>query len=167
MANKRKVMDQLVIEDAKLIFKNFSGKEGKYNPAGRRNFCVLLDDEISKQLEKDGWNIRYLPAREEGEPDAPYLQVSVSFDKYPPRCVLISNGNKTLLTEEDVSLIDFADIENVDIMLNPYNWEVSNKRGVKAYLKSIYVTLKDDALEAKYYQVATSAKSAIVEEVDD
>ena len=48
----------LTIKNAKLFSRNFSGKEGKYNPEGRRNFCVFIDDiKAAEDMERDGWNM--------------------------------------------------------------------------------------------------------------
>ena len=145
------VNQNLSIENARIIFRNFSGKEGRFNPAGRRNFCVIIDDqELAANLVKDGWNVRYLKAREEGDADQPYLQVAVRYDNIPPKVVLISSTGKTILDEGDVNLLDWADISNVDLIIRPYNYDVNGKSGVKAYLKTMYVTIVEDEFEKKY-----------------
>ena len=48
MANPR-VNENLVIENARLLFRNFSGRESKYNRAGQRNFCVYIEDAADAQ----------------------------------------------------------------------------------------------------------------------
>lgn len=145
------VRNNISIENARLIFRNFSGKETKFNPAGRRNFCVVLDDsDLVHRLEEDGWNVRYLQPRNEGEDPQPYLQVSVGFGSIPPQIVLITGNRKTNLLEEDVSMLDWAEIENVDLIIRPYNWDVGGRGGVKAYLKTMYVTIVEDEFERKY-----------------
>ncbi|MBP5596581.1 MAG: hypothetical protein J6Y02_14440 [Pseudobutyrivibrio sp.] len=152
----------LSIENARIMFRNFSGKEGRFNPPGRRNFCVLIDNQTTaNKLVEDGWNVRYLKARDVEDDDQPYLQVAVRFDNIPPKIVLISGNGKTVLGESEISILDWADISNVDLIIRPYNYDVNGKKGVKAYLKTMYVTIEEDEFEKKYYDAPDSASSSI------
>lgn len=152
------------IENAKIGFRNFAGKEGTFNPAGRRNFCIFLSPNVAKDLESDGWNIRYLQPRDPDDDVQPYLQVSVNYDNYPPKIVAITSYSKSTLDEDTVGILDWAEIDNVDLIIRPYNWEVNNKVGIKAYLKAMYVTLVEDEFEKKYRNVPDSAKNSIDDE---
>lgn len=162
----KKKVNRLNIADAKIRFLNFSGEEGKYNNAGNRNFCVLLDDDIAEQLEKDGWNVRYLEPYEEGDDKIPYTQIRVSYKNVPPKIVMISSGGKTMLTEDTVHILDWADITHVDLVINPFHWEVGGKEGVKGYLKSMYVTIYEDEFAQKYRDVPDSAKQCVGDECE-
>lgn len=155
------VKNNIVIENAQIGFRNFSGNAGKFNPAGRRNFCVFLEQELGKVLENDGWNVRWLQPKDEAEDPRPYLQVSVSYDNIPPKIVLVTKKGKTILDDTSVNILDWAEISSVDIIIRPYNWEVSGKGGVKAYVKSMYVTIVEDEFESKYYDVPDSAVNTI------
>ena len=67
-----RVTDNINISNARIGFRNFSGKEGQFNPAGNRNFAVFLDDiNEAKKLEQEGWNIRWLKSRNEDEEEQP------------------------------------------------------------------------------------------------
>jgi hypothetical protein len=170
----------LLIENATIIFRNFAGKEGQYNRAGDRNFCLLLDFDLAEQMLQDGWNVKALKQREPDDPPQPYLPVSVSFKGRPPKISLITfNGcrhssqeeclrrhRRNPLEEEMVEIVDMVDIASVDLIINPYEWAVSGKSGVKAYLKTMFVTLHEDALEIKYSEIQTRDARLEIEGAD-
>jgi hypothetical protein len=105
----------------------------------------------------DGWNVKWLKPREdaeEGDEPQAYLQVTANFDKgRPPRVVMITSRGRTNLDENTVEMLDWADIQNTDMIVRPYEWSVNGKTGVKAYLQSIYVTVEEDDLERKYAEM--------------
>ena len=143
----------LIMEDARIVFRNFAGKEGMYNREGDRNFCVLLEDDLAADMMQDGWNVKRLKPREGEEQGTAYIQVSVGFKGRPPRMVMITSQGRTDLGEDECVLLDWADIEKVDLIIRPYHWNVNGRTGVKAYLKSIFVVIHEDYLELKYADV--------------
>ena len=148
----------VLMEGVRIIFRNFSGREGQYNREGDRNFAVLLDDKVATDMAEDNWNVKWLRPRNEEEGEAPqaYLPISVNFKGRPPRIVLITSRGRTNLDENQVETLDWVDILNVDLIVRPYEWTVNGKSGVKAYLQSIYVTIDEDPLELKYSEIDPS-----------
>lgn len=144
-------VDNLMIENARIMFRNFAGREQTFNSEGDRNFCIFLEPGQGEDLQKHGWNIKHLRAREEDDEPQAYVQVTVNYKKgRPPRIVIITSRGRLDLGADEVEMLDYADIKNIDVILNPYEWEVNGNKGVKAYLKSAFVTINEDELELKY-----------------
>ena len=139
-----------MVEDARIIFRNFAGKEGQYNREGDRNFAVVLPEDVAERMLADGWNVRYLEAREEGDEPTAYISVTVNFNNRPPRVVLLTSTTRTQLDEKSVEILDWSDIKTADLIARGYDWNVNGKSGTKAYLQSLFVTIEEDALERKY-----------------
>jgi len=148
----------VVIEDAELIFRNFTGKEGMYNREGDRSFAIKLNESQADMLVKDGWNVKTLKPREEDEGPQPYLSVSVEYDKgRPPTIVMITSRGRTQLDKASVEALDDVDIQQADLILRPYDWNVNGNTGRKAYLQALYLTVNEDPLQLKYGDIATVA----------
>lgn len=161
MADKKK-LQPITFQNCRIAFRNFSGKAGTYNAEGDRNFHLMLDETVAKDMLDDGWNVKFLKPREDGDAPQPHIQVTVSYRNRPPRIVMITSRGKTALDEDMISLLDWAQIINVDLILNPFEWEVGGRGGIKAYLASLYVTIQEDELEAKYADVPDSGQSAMI-----
>lgn len=147
----------VLMEDVKIIFRNFAGKEGQYNREGDRNFAVLIDDQVAEAMTADDWNVRWLKPRDDAEEDEmpqAYLPVAVNFEKgRPPKVYMVTSRGRTSLGADDVEMLDWAEILKVDLIVRPYNWEVQGKTGIKAYLQTLFVTIEEDPLEAKYAEI--------------
>lgn len=141
----------LILEDVTIAFRNFAGKEGKFNAEGDRNFAIFLDDERAEQMARDGWNVKFLKERDgdEGPPQA-YIQVSVSYKNRPPKIGVVTSKGLRYYTEDMIELLDWVDIETADVTLNPYEWAVNGKSGVKAYVASLFVKILEDYLQLKW-----------------
>lgn len=158
-----RIESNIKIENAKIIFPNFSGKETKFNRLGNRNFNILIEDHgFAEQLMADGWNVRPLAKRDEDDEQHYTMNVQVRFyGGIPPRVWLVTMRGKTMLNEATIGELDYAEITNVDLVIRPYNWDISGKTGVKAYLKTMYVTIEEDEFADKY---ADFDRNAVIDE---
>lgn len=143
-------MKNVTIEDCRIAFRNFAGNEDKFNPAGSRNFALLLDDELAQTMADDGWNIKYLKPRDDEPVGQAFIKVSLSWKNRPPKIILVTSRGKTYVDEDTVEMLDWVDIEVADITLNPYEWDVNGLAGVKAYVQTLVIRIREDYLEMKW-----------------
>lgn len=135
-----------------IIWRNFAGNETKYNNEGNRNFVLKLAQDIGQELSDIGWNVAFRANKNDPDDTIPTLKVKVRYGHYRPRIYLVKPDMtaKTLLTEDDISMLDSASIEYADFVITPYAWENNGKSGIAAYLKSMYIILEQDELSDKY-----------------
>lgn len=152
MADYKRIPN-LEIANARLIFRNFSGKPDEFNKNGERKFGVIIDPEKVDELRADGWNIKNTKPNEDGEV-LYYLIVKVQYNEFRhPNVFLITNERKLNLEEYNVGQIDTSDLIEVNLVIQPYYWEVNGKSGIKAYLKTGYFEIQSDSFAEKYQDI--------------
>lgn len=144
-------VNNINIEGAMIIWKNFSGERDKFNP-GKRGFSVVIDDAVmADELRQEGWNVKERPLQE-GADDSEQewtLPVKLNMNRYT-QVWLIVGKRKTLLDEDTVAQLDVVDIANCDISIRPYEWEMNGRTGITAYVDSMYVTIRENKFAEKY-----------------
>lgn len=141
----------LQIDDARIVYRNFSGVGSKFNREGDRNFAVIIpDQEQADALINEGWNVKIKPPRDEDDSPFMYLPVKIKFNDRGPNCYLATGTRMNRLDEESICCLDDVDILSVDMDLRPYDWEVNGKTGRTAYLQSIKVTQEIDRFASRF-----------------
>ena len=141
----------LQMDDARIIYRNFSGAESKFNRKGDRNFAVVIDDQqLAEDLRNDGWNIKIRPPRDIDDEPFMYLPVKIKFNDRGPNVYLVTGDRMNRLDEDSIDCLDNVDTLEVDLDVRPYDWEINGKEGRTAYLQSIKVTQRVDRFAAEY-----------------
>lgn len=141
--------ETLKIENAKILYKNFSGRETAVNRKGSRNFFVRIDGRKANKLKKQGWNIKCTDFKVKTKGNISknkkvwFLPVSIKENIYDiekePKIYMQIKGNKDsiVVDETTIKLLDYADISYAYIEIYPYKWKSPNgTSGTKAYLKT-------------------------------
>ena len=154
MSTVAKYIDNATLNNVQIRFRNFSGNQGQYNALGQRNFCALLPEDTAEAMARDGWNVKYLKPREEGDVPQAYIKIKVNFSgPRPPKIYMINSRGRVQLGEDMVTILDWADFAKVDLIISPYKYDVNGNQGVTAYLQTIFCTIREDELELRYADV--------------
>ena len=157
---KREVKE-LIFEDAEVLYPNFRGLQTQYNREGDRNFNVVIhtseyDPEV---LQEEGWNVKVkTPKVNEGD-SYYFLPVAVGFhpegsglEFLNPKVHLIIGERMIDLVGDEIGQLDTIDAKCIDIVVSagkPYDKRDGTK-GIKAWLKEIYVVTEPNRFRDKY-----------------
>lgn len=157
--SENKYLPVIKLENARIKFKNFEGRQVKnngriINDEGKRNFHVILPEELALQLEDAGWNIkRWLPNPEE-EPDRVEYstKIMVNFDgARPPMIVMHTSKGSVEVTKDTAGLLDDAYIVSCDVAINQHPWESNTGSGINGYLRTMHAIIEEqDDFADKY-----------------
>lgn len=153
VTDERTGKDLLMVDHARIIFRNFEGRPDKYNrQGGRPNFSIPIDDpDLAQELINRGWNVTIRTPKVEGDEVRMHLKVKVSFNAYGPKCHLISGSNHVELNEDSIGCLDGMDIADACMDLRPYDWkDEDGNTGRTAYLKNLEVVQNLDRFSARY-----------------
>ena len=147
----------LEINDARIIWKNFSGRGDRFNREGDRNFHLVIPDQETCEALKndvnefgDSWNVKIKPAREEGDVPFMHMLVKVKFNGRGPNIYLVSGNKQVALNEETVGCLDDIDILSVDMDVRPYDDQLPNGNSFRtAYLSAMRVYQRVDRFAAE------------------
>lgn len=164
----RRVNDEVTFRDIRIMWRNFQGEERQFNAKGKRNFAIPLEQDMAIELWEKGWNVKE-KIQEDGT-HLFHLGVSVKMDgQRPPKIFLItmSQMKRVQLNEDTVIAADWAEFDRVDVTLRPFNWDISGKQGVSAYLKLFMGTVHEDELEKEYAHIPIVGEEQDVLELEN
>lgn len=156
----------IAVDNTRFIFeKNFSGDPTKdrFGDARRKVNLVIPDPEQAKDLIKAGFRVRQTNPRQDDDPETfvPEYFVTAILKyrtrmgqavKYPPKVYLVSgDADPVLLDEDTVGTLDAMRIANVNVILNPYEFDPAGG-GKNLYIRTMYVEqdLDDDPYAERY-----------------
>lgn len=147
MSRKNYMLD---IADARIVSKNFSGVEKQYNPAGKRTFCVILENTKEAQaLSDQGWNVRILKPTEDFPEGGYMLPVEVRFNGYPPVIWARKGvGDPVQLEEYNIGELDRMRIVSASMRISGSEWEPGK---IKAYLNELYANIEINPLAEAFF----------------
>lgn len=107
MANMKWFYDEdtgrYVVKGARILFPNFAGDEQDYNPAGKRNFRLELDESLGEELKDRGVYVR---TRETDDPDNPVQRLTKIGVYQDADIRLLSGKAMTPVPVENLDIVD-------------------------------------------------------------
>lgn len=142
----------LKIDDAQIIYRDFSGNKTKFSN-GKRSFSLLIDDpSIADALEEAGYSVKRPnnANMDDGRELPTHMKIKVKYNANGPDIYLVTNGIMTKVPEERVEDLDRIRIVAVDMDVRAYDGEYGGKPFRSAYLNSMRIYQQVDRFMAEY-----------------
>nr|DAG51043.1 MAG TPA: hypothetical protein [Caudoviricetes sp.] len=137
----------VVVKNACIMFTNFAGEKDRFN-MGKPQFNLVLTEEAARDLQADGWNVRIMPALEEGEPPTYMTNINVAFSddgRRNPTIKLYSSldGKRVCrrLSAETIGILDDIRLERINLRIGSFNYD-GDKYTMKGYLHELQAVQK-------------------------
>lgn len=149
---KRPWIDDWEKEDAQIkwAFSHFDGREDTFNSEGEHNFMIIVPEDEALEMQKEGWNIKVMEGREEGDPPEYLLKVKISYRFEAPMVYIIKGTRRFRADQSDLIDIKRSTCEQIDVIVSPRPWVQGRESGVSAYVKEMYVKISESRFAAKY-----------------
>ena len=162
---------QYNIEDTNFIYTtNFSGlpERDRYGDSRRKVNVLIPDLAQVRDLKAAGFKVRSTKPRPTDDPATyqpkyfvqailRYRKTNGEPVKWPPKVYLVVGGNEpVLLNEDNVACLDNIRVKNVNVVLNPHEYDpVTHEENL--YINTMYVEqrLDDDPYAARYRRQMT------------
>ena len=166
-------VNDINITDGKIAYSNFSGRPTQFKPEGGvRTVTFVIPVDIADQLRNDGWNLREQILSDDGEVRRYLLEAKLTFrtregKPRDPKIFIVRNDGLVHVTEETVDTLDRAEILNVDAVIGPSYWEWGGRKGIAAYINSMYVTIKENPIDEKYRKMIEQMNESVIDPNSD
>lgn len=77
-----------VIRNCRVMYANFEGAEQQYNQAGKRNFKLVIPEDLAEELKARGINVREMESREDDDERRFLVKIGV----YPDADIRLESG---------------------------------------------------------------------------
>ena len=153
------------ITEGKIAYSNFSGSPTQYNPeGGSRTVTFVIPDDIADGLINEGWKIRKQEF-DDGTSryllDAAFLFRTRNGQPRDPKIFIVRDNRLIHVTEDTADALDRADIVSVDAVIAASHWEYAGRSGIKAYINSMYLTIKENPIDEKYRKMMEEAEAEV------
>ena len=118
--------EHLLIDDARIAFRNFAGVGTEFNREGDRYFSWVIEDpQLADDLIHRGGNVKIRPPK---DPDGvPFIHLPIKVKMSASTVVkLVRPGARPVeISEENLKCLDYMDIERIDMDIRPYDWVIN------------------------------------------
>jgi hypothetical protein len=164
-------INDIFMEGAEIAYSNFLGKPTKFKPEGGvRTVTFVIPDEMVADLKAQGWRVRAEIRDEQIYRyllDTKFIFETRNHEPFDPRIFIINSSRRPIhITEENVNVLNRADIVNVDVQLHAVPYDFGNA-GITPFINHMLVYVNENPLEKKLNDMLDNYSDSDDSGIDD